>query len=148
MGKRARWDPNFRSGKTLKKFEGGYSVEQWLTNPVLSVSSREFIDFLCVRDAADGRSFTAVYTSPTPEVLPGLPPPVKGVVRAINKVGTGCRFSLVRSEHSDEGVDTHVVCLEIVTESEVNGWLPVSLVTRSTSIILSRMHAIISAKLK
>lgn len=136
---RLKWDETMAHGEFVQTFENGYEISQYHTKPILTVSSREFVDFRGSQRSADESSALTFFSSLTShdvvEVGSELPSPTKGMVRGENKMGSGHRLTLLPEPDTASGKNKWK--FEVIAEADPKGWIPTTVINKAFTMTLT-----------
>jgi hypothetical protein len=136
--KRLKFDVTYAEGAVLKTFQDGtdgYDIDHCRTKPILTIASREFVQFRSWRHLPGESGFVHTFTSVTSEDMPGLPAPSKHV-RGEVLPGSGTKFTLLPSSDAGESLKNDWA-VEIVSESDLKGWIPTSVLNSAMTMVIT-----------
>jgi hypothetical protein len=135
--KRLKHDQTFRDGAILQKFTDEYDIDRCYTKQILTVSSREFVHIRSWRVLPNERGFAHTFTTLTSEDMPGLPAPVKGIIRGDNMAGCGMQWTLLDCADGGGSPLKNNWEVRIVAEGDPKGWIPTSVINAAMTMQLS-----------
>ncbi|GBG34368.1 StAR-related lipid transfer protein 3 [Hondaea fermentalgiana] len=144
------WDTALKTGNIVKTFGEHFTVARMITNAAAggAISSREFFDLRVRYNGPSEYKFAPENGCLTATVgldpkkdkswLPSMPKPDKNYVVGTSYPGGGVRISAL-------GKDTFLY--EMVTNMNLNGWIPTSVINTATSSALLESHQAMLAHL-